>query len=306
MSVRPILIAALTAAMILGLWTAPAKAQMQGPTFDRDLYTFTSWETTIKTLWRLNVLSLNKDEDIDNTLRVLECPIYHKYTRDDFEWQKIRAAMRKEIEASRSRWPLMVKFMQPVQLDDYNFDRKIFPLKSGSKYEGVYRLQIAAQSPAKENICTADLNYGIANMPHNASIRLPRAFKMTEIPVEDEIAEVYIDRVAKLEEQDGRSHREAYIVFYVTLERYLDQITDSSGVKVDLAEFAGKIDRIEVYADQQLTLPLHYKSDIGAAPNSVLPSGDPDAEEAPKPALIDTSKAIGAPGQPTEQPAAPQ
>jgi hypothetical protein len=51
---------------------------------------------------------------------------------------------------------------------------------------------------------------------------------------------------------------------------------------------------------------LHYKSDIGAAPNSVLPSGDPDAEEAPKPALIDTSKAIGAPGQPTEQPAAPQ
>lgn len=277
-----------------------AAAPQAPPPFDRNAYPMTTWPTLIKVLWHMGQLDTGKADDIDNTLRVLECDIYKRYTSDDFEWNEIRKAMVNNIAKNKASWPQKVSFVQPIELEEYDIRRRAFPLTTTSRWENVYRLQIAGNQPEFENECTRDLMDGIDNMPGNASLRMSRAFKLTELPISDEMAKTYIEYVKKkADENNGYSERVVYAKFYVSLDRYLGAVKrDEDAVRSNLAEFTGQIDRIDVYADPELKLPLYYKKDSFTSSPHV-----PLKDNANKPALIDTSKTIEVPA---EQPVEPK
>ena len=284
-------VAPLQAAPGSALTQMPAPQAAPPQKFDRNAYPQTNWSTLIKVYWRMNQLDTNKDEDIDNTLRVLECPIYQKYTSDDFEWNEIRNAMRKKITMQKNSWPTTVSFMQPIELEEYNPNRHVFPIVKQMQWNNVYRMQIAGNNAQQENPCTTSLmSGGIPNMPSNASLRLSRPFKLTELPLNDEMAKTYIDFInARAKQNNGYTDRVVYARFYVTLDRYVGKITQTSGaVRDNLGEFLGQIDRIEVYADQTMQRPIYYKVDNFTTAPQLPNKGD----QSNKPALIDTTKAI--------------
>lgn len=223
-------------------------------------YQDTVYPKLLDLYWKNSRLSTQNVEHIDFYLKVKECDIVKQYYDDDFEWKKIREAMADHIKAYRKSLPDKFKFVQPLELGEYNFERVGFVIKPDYIYTNIKRMRVSGNSAKDFEEClklypVKDYYEMVKVAPYNATVSLSQPFNFEFLPVEEDVAKLYLDYLKEISVAPGS--RPAYIVFYMTLQNYLRNDVNYNVDGSQTAEFKANIDFIEVYADRSLEYPLY-------------------------------------------------
>lgn len=106
----------LLALVFLGALTAlPYQARAEGEYVKPSLANF------FKTLVRFGAVDIRSEKMLDVYARVVECKIYKKYYGNDFEWVKIRKAIKESIKNDIGSFPMAYYFDSVLQLGRYDF-----------------------------------------------------------------------------------------------------------------------------------------------------------------------------------------
>lgn len=231
---------------------------------DQYIYEKPTMDKLSQLYWALSTLDIDKDENIDNFLRINECDIFKDYYHHEFEWVGVRDAGRKFIEENKKTFPLRFQFTHQIKLGEYDMEEGVFKIPDEYKVEGIRRFYVQAVD-ADEDIC--GLQYDIPNYPDSIVLELSRPFLFNELPMPREEAEKFITE--KMEEMKGlKTHlmteenvfnnRNAYIVMKVKL------FTVGPDVKVEAGvvrpSFLGVLEGFEVYTDPDLNNLVLSKS----------------------------------------------
>ena len=220
-----------------------------------DGYVVPTLKNLSKLYWALAMFDLSDNQAVDGYLMINQCDIYKKFFRSDFELESLREATRQSIQGNMTKFPMKFEIMIPVGLDRYNIGTEKFALDPRSQFLGARRLEIAVNSRFG-NICGI---LDIPKYPRNFILSLSRPLTVTDIPVDPEVAQVFIEQ----QDNEAPTHvfrsviskysRVAYLRVTVSMNQFKgyskpDNITPS------MAEIFGTIDGFEMYGDRDKTL----------------------------------------------------
>lgn len=115
-----------------------------------------SMDNIVKTLIRMRALDISRDDVVDLYARVTNCKLYQENYRNDFEWEKIRSTLRKEIERNIAVFPVSYAYETKVQLERYNFDEKLYPFKG---IGGQINVNTFSMEVTDRNYCSDEKNH---------------------------------------------------------------------------------------------------------------------------------------------------
>lgn len=118
---------------LLLVWVFPAHAED---------YAKPDWTNLLRTLVRFNALNINDDTTLDEYAAVSECDLYKVLYKDDFKWNKVRAAIRESIGQNLSTFPTSYAYQTELQLDRYDFQDKLFRLTAKTTLHNVNTFRI--------------------------------------------------------------------------------------------------------------------------------------------------------------------
>lgn len=230
-------------------------------------YHLTTFRNLSQLYWKIGMHSINDNMAIDNYMRINECPIYLDYYQNEFEWRRIRDAARKSIKQKieNDEFPQRFEIIRPIYLGKYNYEDEYFELKNSSKMNNITRVEVVTNTV--QEICGRKRE--IEGYPVNIILILSPPLELTKLPVERELAKLYLDRVLRDYEalpdnvkKRYKDIRPAYLRLKVKILQYKETIhvgtrTDPAGN--ERAVVFGHLEGFEVYADEELEMPLFYK-----------------------------------------------
>lgn len=207
-----------------------------------------------KLYWALSKLDLNSDDNIDSFLMINECDLYRDYAHNEFEWKSIRDAARKGIEEDRKTYPLRFRFLQPVKLGEYDFEKEGFHILEEYKIKGVRRFEMMADD-YQDSICGTAKE--IAGYPRGLLLQLNRPFILDFLPMKPEKAREFINRKikppqgnrpAQQTKEEVYDQRVVYLALNVKIFSFREDFRTREGR--DLADFLGVLEGFEIYENQ--------------------------------------------------------
>ncbi|MAF68017.1 MAG: hypothetical protein CMH25_01565 [Micavibrio sp.] len=227
----------------------------------RTHYKLTTYPNLLKLYWRDSKLNTQEADDLDYYIVNSACDIAKEIEGNDFKREELRDAMARHLRSARRNYSNRFYFIQPLQLGEYNFDKKAFEILPESQYMDVRRIRISNNS--KEDL-TGDCRKLLPDnvelyerAPLNVVANLNQPFNFLEVPASEEILRLYLDYIKT--EPQLEAERMGYIVFYVSLSTYLENARDASAATGIVAEYKTNLDFIEVYADPERKYPLFFK-----------------------------------------------
>lgn len=220
-----------------------------------DGYVVPTFKNLSKLYWVLAMFDLGDNRAVDSYLMINQCDMYKKYFNNDFELEGLREATRQSIQKGMAGFPTKFEIMMPVGLDRYNIGTEKFMLDPRSQFISVRRLEVAVNSDYSE-VC------GLQDMPkypRNFILSFNRPLTVTEIPVDPEVAQAYIEQQDKESSTHpyrwelSKFYRVAYLRFTVTMNRFKGYAKPDSNTPAR-AEIFGTIDGFEMYGDRDKTL----------------------------------------------------
>ena len=203
-----------------------------------------------KMYWKKKTLDLKNDVAIDNFLRINECNLYEDFFTDDFEWDRIRNAARRMLEANQDSFPERFKFLLPVELGRYDSERKGFPLENNTAFIDLRRVEMGGGDNSG-TIC--GVKHTIDFYPRNIVLALSNPFNFEFLPVDEHVAQAFlirrkyddfkVDNALRLQGFD----RIAYARLRVYLSSYQGQARGKDNTT--LAVMFGKIEGIDFFED---------------------------------------------------------
>lgn len=100
-----------------------------------------------QTAVRLGLVDLAEDPVVDEYARLVHCDLYQAYFDNEFEWAKLRQAIRQSAEQSLPTMPLRFGVLGTVRLGRYDLDRGGFRLARRTPLENVSFLPLMETSP---------------------------------------------------------------------------------------------------------------------------------------------------------------
>tara|TARA_B100001989_G_C24546145_1_gene470916 strand:+ start:1781 stop:2782 length:1002 start_codon:yes stop_codon:yes gene_type:complete len=216
--------------------------------------------------WAVNYLDLANDIHIDNFMRINECDIYKSYYGSEFEWIKIRDAARTFIKGNKDFFPMRFRFVQPLELADYDMKRKAFRINPDYEIRAARRFESYAVD-LDSLICKQKSFREIEGYTRGIVLELSRPFSLSYVPATPEDARAYIQekdaifkglREGVKYESTRYSLRSAYIVFKVKVFAHRKKIKGSS--RFDLTQMMAALEGFEIYQDKDLKKPFYIKS----------------------------------------------
>lgn len=221
-----------------------------------------------KLYWRLGKFNINDDDAIDKFITINECQIYQDYSYNEIEWSKVREMMKKVIEKEIDNFPSHFYTLEKIELGQYHEDKRYFDIEPQYAIENVKKIQIA-QFPKNEEVCGTVRVAKMEGYPADLAVNVMRPMSFRKVPMSHEMALYYLKLVDEKfdqlsdRERASRYKRDVYLRSYFSLYSY--EGTEKHPVKkTDIASVMGHLDRIEVYADRDLT-KLLYKKDVSRA-----------------------------------------
>lgn len=217
-----------------------------------------------KLYWTMGRMDINNNEHIDNFIRINECDIFRDYFKNEFEWQDVREATRVFLQRYAREFPLRFKFIQPLRLGEYNIEEESFDVLEDYRIDGTRRFELVS-SDRHDDIC--GLDHSIPGYPRELVIEFSRPFEMRSLPLARQKAEQYIEQKLKpfknirehLHTLSNVHHfRDAYLLLKVKV--FSDNGLVRSPTYGFVPGFLGVLEKIEVYADEELTDLLHERT----------------------------------------------
>lgn len=218
-------------------------------------YVQPSYTNMAKSLWALNVPSLDDDRAIDNFLKITECGLYSRFFTNEFEWKKIRDATRDYLKKYKNTFPRRYEYVQPLLLDRYDFALKGFRLMPDSAFVTSSRLEMVKKMQYT-GTCD-DVSYdSVPGYPNAMMIMLKQPFSLSFVRINEDLAQEYL-KILTDRQIDITKGRPAYIRFRVRFDRYVN--SEFIG-QDEYAIFGGTLETIEVFADRDLMFKLYEQS----------------------------------------------
>jgi hypothetical protein len=226
-----------------------------------DGYVRATYDNLSKLYWALNMLKPDDDTAIDNFLLINECELYQQYYHNDFEWVKIRQAAREKIKKELPTYPIKFEIMIPIELGRYDLDKQQFDITPETKIIDMRKLDFSDNTIYHP---TCNIVGEIDEYPHNIIVTLNRAFSIEHVPVEPQIAQMYLDEAKEkvsllsAQAQVFAYRRVAFLRLKVHMTKYKETVMSTAS---DLrAVVFATIDGVEVYADSRKLKPMYMST----------------------------------------------
>lgn len=212
--------------------------------------------------WTLGMLDINNNAHIDNFLLLTECPMFHKYITNDLEWAEIRASTREFLQKNYKYFPRYFKISIPLYLGRYDEERETFEVNmdksvvnAARKIETIYYTKMLVCGKAGE----------IEGYPKNLILLLNRPFSLPFVPVEKELARLFLDEVNLRNERRSMkagARSDAYerlvvLELMIRIHSFKERVPTVGGT-LKAAVFS-QIDYIRVFADMEKEKLLYEK-----------------------------------------------
>ncbi len=207
-------------------------------------------QNIVRVMWALGAYDMNDIDAINNYIHRTECDLYDKYYNDEFEWRKIQVATLSYLKKYAPSFSNYIEIIQPVQIGRYDFDLQGFSIRDESELENMTALQISDSQTAGTycGFSTNDRRFATA-----AVVRLKNPINIDFIRVPHSLAKEYIKF---LEDKQGQLKADKVVYFRYRIR--IDRFTKYEALQNigDALIFTGKVLQIDVYADQEMFLPL--------------------------------------------------
>lgn len=223
--------------------------------FDETKYIDPSYPNLARLYWALGVLDINNDKQIDHFIAITECEMYKTYFKNDLEWVDLREATRAHLKNNYKNFSTSFKFTIPLYLGTYDSDGEYFNVnQKASAIDAVVKIETIYYS----KLTTCDITGEIQGYPRNLILYLNRPFSLARLPMEKELARLFLD-VANSEEAQrfnrqlimntagDAADRMAYLELMFRVHSYKGAVNTSAQM-LKAVVFA-QIDYIRVYAD---------------------------------------------------------
>ncbi len=227
-----------------------------------NIYDAANMESLSRLYWRLNILDVDDNKIIDNFLRINECPLYKKFSNDDFEWIRVRKAARNMIAETRETYNNKIKAQVLVELGDYDLERKGFPIIKKTGFQDVRRIKIGDNDNESRsvrinqrvrNFCH---DYKLDGFPSTVLLIMEAPFSYDFIKVDEHNAQSFLIRRKHnpLSKTLYRQYdRPAFARLRVTIDKFGGHIEKKHAHDNETYIVFGSIDGIDVFADKKET-----------------------------------------------------
>jgi hypothetical protein len=249
------LLLVLIAFVAVGGWFPSAAFAGSSGSFVASEYVPPTYDNIARVLWALDMKDLFDDKAVDGYLQIAECDLFQKFYSNEFRWKKIREGTRDYLEKYKSKFSRRFEYVQPIFLDRYDFALKGFPVMPDQQFVGTTRLQFSANSEGATK-CRGVVLRNFSGYPSGAILNLRTPFNLSFVRVPEVLAKEYLKMVENIAIKPGEG-RPAFIRFRIRVDQFLNEESLDHG---SFANFSGALDKIEVFADRELLLPLYTQS----------------------------------------------
>lgn len=232
-------------------------------------YVEPNWQNLARMYWALGMLDRNNDVHVDNFLLLTECEMYTMYKKNEMEWADIREASKKSLIQEAMKSPTLISVFIPLELGQYNVEGEYFAVKKSES--GVDEARIIKTEYNYRSQGTCGKGGNIEGYPANLILVLNRPFSLPRVPMERELARLFLSDIAskarpapesqRLKAQ-MRMKRNAYLEFLIRIHGFSD-IVVLPGMNYHAQVFA-EIERIRIFADPKKQTLL-YDEDMASS-----------------------------------------
>lgn len=210
----------------------------------------------IKLMWGFHAYDYSDLDAVDNYVRVTECGLYQKYYNDEFEWRKIQQATVSYLQKYSDSVTNYYEIVQPVTIGRYDFDLQGFPITDTPELFNMTAMQITDGQDYGGKEC------GLPRVTDGkfspiAIIKFKTPINLDFIRVPKALAEEFVKFSGGFEGK-GESGKQVYFRFRIRIDRFSNFASIASVGNVLI--FSGKLIQLDVFADQQMFLPLYSQS----------------------------------------------
>ncbi|MDD3021389.1 MAG: DUF4852 domain-containing protein [Alphaproteobacteria bacterium] len=207
-------------------------------------------QNIVRLMWALGAYDLNDSSAVSNYIHRIECALYDKYYNDEFEWRKVQLATVSYLKKYAEGFSNYIEIIQPVQIGRYDFDLQGFSIRNENELYNMTAIQI---SDSRGGYTTCNFPAEEPRFATVAIVKLKNPLNIDFIRVPHALAKEYI---RFLEERHGHlvEDKEVYLRYRLRIDRFL-QVESLPNIGDSLV-FSGKVMQIDVYADQEMFLPL--------------------------------------------------
>lgn len=232
-------------------------------------YVEPNWQNLARMYWALGMLDRNNDVHVDNFLLLTECEMYTTYKKNEMEWADIREASKKSLIQEAMKSPTLISVFIPLELGQYNVEGEYFDVKKAES--GVDEARVIKTEFNRRNQGTCGKGGNIEGYPPNLILVLNRPFSLPRVPMERELARLFLSYIASKAKPVSESQRlkaqmrmkrNAYLEFLIRIHGFSD-IVILPGMNYHAQVFA-EIERIRVFADPKKQTLL-YDEDIASS-----------------------------------------
>jgi hypothetical protein len=211
-----------------------------------------SYQNLTKLAWSYNAYNPTNSMHLNTYLIITECKLYNKFFQNEFEWEKIRKASIEYLNNNRQKVPRYYEYVQPIFLDRYDYSLQGFPIVGAEKnLKSQKNLEFASFQRGLTECGSFDIN--VAEYPSTGVLSLSSPLNLSFIRVPLNLAQQYIEWRVKqgIAKSDNR---QAFIRYRIRIDGY-DGIRNYQGLNA--FNFRGKLMRLDVFADEEMMLPLY-------------------------------------------------
>lgn len=247
----------------INLVIAPARAERQAVKVDEAKpYVKANHQNFSRLYWALGKFEIQDDQAIDEFIKINDCGFFEQYYFDDFEWDRVREATRNYIKTNLAEFPTRFEIIRPIELGTYDVEGQYFDILPDFKADEVKQISFYTYQDRLAPCVDYEL---YKRYPFELILSLTRPFTFTEVPVETELAKLYLEDLERQFEnlnfktKEQRYKRVVYMNIKAQMVRYKTTKYASAADGGAKAVVFGRIDAIEIYSDPALTRPLYFE-----------------------------------------------
>lgn len=212
-----------------------------------------TYSNLYKLVWAHDAFTVENVEALNAFLSITECNLYKKFFHNEFEWEKIRIATKEYLKNTQTKTPRYYEYVQPIFMGRYDYALQGFPIVNADNFKGQKNFQFASYRNGETECGNMDFDY--TKYPGTGVLSVASPLNLSFIRVPIKLAQKYIEWRSKQDFEEEDNKRQAYIRYRIRIDAYegIKQFKAAS----DSYSFRGKLMRIDVFADQEMLLPLY-------------------------------------------------